>query len=230
MATGIIAVGAAQQDLDLVANTLFVIALVAFVVLAALTVARLVRYPRPLISDLTHHRTGFSFLTIVAALNVLGSGAAVIHQWWTFAWVAWIAGVVCWLLLLYPPLLGGHPRRAQARARRRHQRHLVPPHRLHRVRRRARRPPPRPRERTEPTARAHRPRRVHPRPRALPHRHDDALPALDLLPARARRAATPVVDRRGRRRHHRPRRLQPARRPGRPPRASTGSLRSSKAS
>jgi tellurite resistance protein TehA-like permease len=106
MATGIIAVGAAQQELDLVADTLFVIALAAFVVLAVLSVARLIRYPRALISDLTHHSTGFSFLTIVAALNVLGGGAAVIHQWWTSAWVAWIAGVAFWLALLYPPLLG----------------------------------------------------------------------------------------------------------------------------
>ena len=106
MATGIIAVGAAQQNLDLVANAMFAIALAAFVVLAVLSAARLIRYPKALISDLTHHSTGFSFLTIVAALNVLGGGAAVIHQWWPFAWIAWIAGVTFWLALLYPPLLG----------------------------------------------------------------------------------------------------------------------------
>jgi tellurite resistance protein TehA-like permease len=106
MATGIIAVGAAQQKLDLVAQTMFLIALGAFVVLAVLSVARLVRYPRALVSDLTHHGSGFSFLTIVAALNVLGSDAAVIHQWWTFAWAAWFAGVVLWIALLYPPVLG----------------------------------------------------------------------------------------------------------------------------
>ncbi|MGZ4680934.1 MAG: tellurite resistance/C4-dicarboxylate transporter family protein [Acidimicrobiales bacterium] len=106
MATGIIATGAAQQDLTVVADGLFLIALGAFVVLAVLTAVRVARYPRMLVSDLTHHRTGFSFLTIVAGINVLGSSAAVIHQWWTFAWVAWIAGVVCWLVLLYPPLLG----------------------------------------------------------------------------------------------------------------------------
>jgi tellurite resistance protein TehA-like permease len=106
MATGIIAVGAAQQKLGLVAKALFLVALIAFAVLAVLTIARLVAYPRMLISDLTHHSTGFSFLTIVAALNVLGSGAAIIHQWWTFAWVTWIIGAVFWLVLLYPPLLG----------------------------------------------------------------------------------------------------------------------------
>lgn len=106
MATGIVAVGTAQQKLDLLAKALYLIALVAFAVLAVLTVARLIRYPRALVSDLTHHRTGFSFLTIVAALNVLGSGAAIIHQWWTVAWIVWIAGVALWVVLLYPPLLG----------------------------------------------------------------------------------------------------------------------------
>ena len=86
MATGIIAIGAYQQNLHLVANVLFAIALVGFVVLAVLTVARLIRYPRLLIRDLTQHSTGFSFLTTVAALNVLGSGAAIMHGWWTLAW------------------------------------------------------------------------------------------------------------------------------------------------
>jgi tellurite resistance protein TehA-like permease len=106
MATGIIAIGAYQQKLHLLANSLFIIALAAFAVLTVLTIARLVGYPKLLLTELTQHSTGFSFLTTVAALNVLGSGAAVIHQWWTLAWVAWIAGIVCWLLLLYPPLLG----------------------------------------------------------------------------------------------------------------------------
>lgn len=106
MATGIIAVGAGQQDLDVAADVLFGIALAAFVVLAGMTVARLATYPRLLISDLVHHSTGFSFLTLVAATNVLGGAAVVLHQWWTFGWVAWGAGAVFWLLLLYPPLIG----------------------------------------------------------------------------------------------------------------------------
>jgi tellurite resistance protein TehA-like permease len=106
MATGIIAVGSAQQGLRLLAQILYAVAAVAFAVLAVLTVARLVRYPGRLFADLTHHSTGFLFLTTVAAVNVLGSGAAVIHQAWTLAWIAWVTGLVLWLVLLYPPLLG----------------------------------------------------------------------------------------------------------------------------
>jgi tellurite resistance protein TehA-like permease len=105
MATGILAVGASQQELDLLADTLYLVGWTSFAVLAVLTAVRLVRYPRRLISDLTNHGTGFAFLTIVAALNVLASGAAVLHQWWTVAWIAWVASLVAWVVLLYPPLL-----------------------------------------------------------------------------------------------------------------------------
>jgi tellurite resistance protein TehA-like permease len=105
MATGIIAIGADQQGLGLLAWVLYVVAWIAFAVLLALTVLRLVRYPSRLISDLTHHSTGFSFLTTVAAINVLAGGAAAVHGWWTVAWIAWIASLVLWVALLYPPLL-----------------------------------------------------------------------------------------------------------------------------
>ena len=54
---------------------LFAIAVAAYVVLAALLVARLLRYPRALTADLTSHAKGFAFLTVVAATNVVGSAA-----------------------------------------------------------------------------------------------------------------------------------------------------------
>lgn len=106
MATGIIAVGAAQQDLDLVAEVLFAVGVVAFAVLAVLSAIRLVRYPKRVLDDLTHHRSGFAFLTIVAALNVLGGASALVHGWWTVAEVTWIVSLGAWPILLYPPLLG----------------------------------------------------------------------------------------------------------------------------
>jgi tellurite resistance protein TehA-like permease len=105
MATGIIAVAADQQDLQLVARALYAVACAAFVVLATLTVARLVRYPRLVVRDLTHHRTGFSFLTTVAALNVLAAASALVNGWWGLTWAGWLAGLVLWVALLYPPMV-----------------------------------------------------------------------------------------------------------------------------
>jgi len=104
MATGIIAIAAAQQRMTALAKVLFVVALVGFVVLAVMTIARLVLFPRLLMADLTRHSTGFSFLTAVAAINVLGSGAAVIYQWWGLAWVCGAIGIALWVVLLYPAL------------------------------------------------------------------------------------------------------------------------------
>jgi len=58
MATGIIAIGASQQDLDWMAEILFVVAVATHVVLGLLLLARVVRYPRALVTDLTSHVRG----------------------------------------------------------------------------------------------------------------------------------------------------------------------------
>ena len=105
MATGIIAVGAAQQDIGWLAKALYVIAAVAYVVLVALSLLRLVRFPRLLTNDLTSHAKGFAFLTAVAGTNVLGSASAVIHGWWNLAWVLWWISIGLWAILLYTTLI-----------------------------------------------------------------------------------------------------------------------------
>ena len=105
MATGIISIGAEQQDLGWVAEPLFVVAIVAYVVLAGLLVARLVRYPHQLGADLTSHAKGFAFLTVVAATNVLGSAGIVLHDWRGLAWVLWYASLALWAVLAYTTLI-----------------------------------------------------------------------------------------------------------------------------
>ena len=106
MATGIIAIGASQQNLGLLANLLFGIAAISFLVLLVMTVLRLLLYPKLLFSDLTHHALGFSFLTLVAAINVLGGCAAVIQKWWTVAELCFGIGLQLLVVLIYPPLFG----------------------------------------------------------------------------------------------------------------------------
>ena len=105
MATGIIAIGASQQDIDWLATVLFIVAVIAFVVLLFLLGLRVVRYPRAVTADLTSHAKGFAFLTVVAATNVIGSAAAIIHGWWGLAWVLWYASLPVWAVLAYIPLI-----------------------------------------------------------------------------------------------------------------------------
>lgn len=105
MATGIIAIGASQQKLGWLADGLYVIAAIAYAVLAILMLSRLVVYPRLLFRDLFSHEKGFAFLTIIAGTNVLGSATAVVHGWWAAAAVLWWISVVLWAPILYSALI-----------------------------------------------------------------------------------------------------------------------------
>jgi tellurite resistance protein TehA-like permease len=104
MATGIVAVGAAQQDVRWLADALYAVAAVAYVVLAVLLLWRLAAAPRLLAADITSHAKGFAFLTSVAATNVLGSASGVIHGWWGLSWGLWWLSLALWALFVYATL------------------------------------------------------------------------------------------------------------------------------
>ena len=105
MATGIVAIGSSQQDLDWLAQGLYVIAAAAYVVLAVLLALRVVRFWPAFTADLTNHAKGFAFLTTVAGTNVLGSASAIIHGWWGLAWVLWWLSLVLWAVFVYSTLI-----------------------------------------------------------------------------------------------------------------------------
>ena len=69
MATGIMAVAAEQQELDRLAQALYVIALGAYIVLALLLGTRMATHRARVVADLTSHTKGFAFLTVVAGTN-----------------------------------------------------------------------------------------------------------------------------------------------------------------
>ena len=105
MATGIIAIAADQQGIDWMALVLYVCAGVAYVVLAALLAARVVRYPALVLADATHHARGFAFLTTVAGTNVLAAASAIVHGWWGLTWVLWWVSLGLWVVLVYVTLI-----------------------------------------------------------------------------------------------------------------------------
>lgn len=105
MATGIIAIGAAQQDLDLLADALYVVAAATHLVLTVLLVGRVVLASKLLLADVTSHAKGFAFLTTVAATNVLGSASGVIHGWWDLATFMWWSSLVLWAIFVYATLI-----------------------------------------------------------------------------------------------------------------------------
>jgi tellurite resistance protein TehA-like permease len=105
MATGIIAVAASQQNWDWLAQALYVVAAIAYVVLAVLLGLRIARYPSMFTADVTNHAKGFAFLTTVAGTNVLGAASIVIHEWYDLAWVLWWVSLVLWAGFLYATLI-----------------------------------------------------------------------------------------------------------------------------
>lgn len=105
MATGIIAVAADQQNIEWLAEVLYAAAAIGYVILTVLLALRIVLYPRAFIADLQAHTHGFAFLTTVAGTNVLASASAVVHGWWSLAWVLWWISLGLWSFFLYATLI-----------------------------------------------------------------------------------------------------------------------------
>ena len=73
MATGIVSIAARDFQLPVLAMGLFVFNLVAYAVLTTLTVLRAIRYSRLFFADMTNHRLGPGFFTVVAGSCILGT-------------------------------------------------------------------------------------------------------------------------------------------------------------
>jgi tellurite resistance protein TehA-like permease len=101
MATGIVSIGCNLLGIGGLDVGLFAVNICAYLVLWVLTVLRLTRYPKALLSDLTDHRRAMGFLTVVAGTSVLG--AQVIKLGHSYGIGAGLLGVaaVLWVLLTY---------------------------------------------------------------------------------------------------------------------------------
>ncbi len=105
MATGIVAIAAEQQNLHLLADLLYVVTVITYVVLAVLLGLRIIWYRSDFAADLTNHAKGFAFLTTVAATNVLASSSIIIHGWWDLAWALWWFSLALWAAFVYATLI-----------------------------------------------------------------------------------------------------------------------------
>ena len=101
MATGIVSIACHLLAMDFLAYLLFYLNQFFYVVLWLLTLARIFHHPVRLLSDLSNHRLGAGFLTLVAGTNVLGTQFAILAANQTLALILWILGLVLWLFLIY---------------------------------------------------------------------------------------------------------------------------------
>lgn len=101
MASGIVSIASHLLQIGSIAYSLFCVNIGAFLVLGAMTIARLVIYPRRFFTDLTDHKRGVGFFTSVAACCVLGTQFLLIAESRLVAVGLWIAGIVLCFVLTY---------------------------------------------------------------------------------------------------------------------------------
>lgn len=101
MATGIVSIACHLLEMDILAYPLFYLNQFFYVTLWFLTLARVFRHPSRFVNDLSSHRVGTGFLTLVAGTNVLGSQFVILKSNQTVAFFLWILGLVLWLILIY---------------------------------------------------------------------------------------------------------------------------------
>ncbi len=101
MATGIISIASHFLGWSQIALGLLIVNIPAYLVLVAMTLARIVLYPRRLAADLADHARGSGYFTTVAGTCVLGSQCLLVADWRGVAEVLLAAGLVLWVLVMY---------------------------------------------------------------------------------------------------------------------------------
>lgn len=101
MATGIVSVAAYLLGMPGIGRGLFAVNVAAYGVLWALTLVRVVRFPRRVLADLVDHGRGPGFFTIVAATCVLANEALLLASGGAIAVWLWRTAVVLWAILMY---------------------------------------------------------------------------------------------------------------------------------
>jgi tellurite resistance protein TehA-like permease len=101
MATGIVGVGAFEEGMPVVGVVLLWVNTVAFVVLWALTLIRIVAFPAAFLRDFSDFERGPGYFTIVAGTAVLGCQWLIIYGATRLALALWLLAVPLWVVFIY---------------------------------------------------------------------------------------------------------------------------------
>jgi tellurite resistance protein TehA-like permease len=101
MATGIVSLAMHFEGFPGLPEVLLWLNVVFYVVLWGITVLRIAWFRSALISDLTHHARGVTFLTAVAGTAVLGVQFAILTPLIGVAAGLWVFAVLLWIILIY---------------------------------------------------------------------------------------------------------------------------------
>lgn len=101
MATGIVSIAAHLLQFPFIPEFLLIINVLAYIVLWALSLARLLGHFAAMADDFSSHMRGPGFFTMVAGTCVLGSQLLILQQTWMASMVLWLVGIVLWLFIMY---------------------------------------------------------------------------------------------------------------------------------
>jgi tellurite resistance protein TehA-like permease len=101
MATGVVSIASHLLGLRWIAVPLVAVGWIGYLVLWALTVARVAAYPRHFARDLSNHQRAPGFFTIVAGTCVLGTQTAVVTGANELADALWYLGLGLWFVVMY---------------------------------------------------------------------------------------------------------------------------------
>src|SRR5690349_18575074 len=101
MATGIVSIDVSQHGMPTLAQALFGLNLLAYVVLLVMTALRLLHFRRELLADFVSPGRGAGFLTLAAGTCVLGSQCLLVVTLPRLADGLLLAGALSWVGLVY---------------------------------------------------------------------------------------------------------------------------------
>lgn len=101
MATGIVSIAARLTGMPLVGRLLAAVGVIAYIVLAGMTLARVLFFPRAVFEDLIDHQRGVGFFTLVAGTAVLGSQNVIVFGMYRTGMALWMVSGVLLLTIVY---------------------------------------------------------------------------------------------------------------------------------
>ncbi|MDZ4860133.1 MAG: tellurite resistance/C4-dicarboxylate transporter family protein [Candidatus Hydrogenedentes bacterium] len=101
MATGIVSIAAHFMEYTWISRALFCFNVIAYCVLWALTLARVLFFTQQILADIMNNARSVLFLTMVAGTMVLGSQFALMSPYMGVAKALWWLGILLWVVLIY---------------------------------------------------------------------------------------------------------------------------------
>lgn len=101
MATGIISIAAHFYFLNIIADLLLIINLIAYTLIWLLFLIRIFRHPAKFLEDFKNSSKSAGFFTSVAGTCVLGSQIIILKGWDQAAYPLFFLGIVLWFFLIY---------------------------------------------------------------------------------------------------------------------------------